>query len=286
MEIIQFDSEGQALQGAFFPGEHVGQKNSISPLAVILCHGAFEGRENWYPYAERLADQGFPTLALDFVGHGHSTGPRGLVELRQWAYNLRDAVNILAERGYNRFALVGWGSGGSAALLAAAHERRLDCVVVLAAPVQMMPPLSERVAYSLALGASRVWKAIKKTPLTLTRLDDYAKMRFANDEQVDAAYKANPVLQENLKAVPVSGSLDSVWVDITTALVKIKAPVLIIHGRQDAVVPIKQSDLLYAILPGHKKLCLIEDSGHALHLDQKKDEVFIAIAKWLKHYSD
>ena len=33
-----------------------------------------------------------------------------------------------------------------------------------------------------------------------------------------------------------------------------------------------------------KKLVVVEDAGHALHFDQKKDEVYLAIARWMKHY--
>lgn len=295
MEAFSFKSEGQLLQGAFFSSAQDSRSNpttnnkpgrSTRPV-VILCHGAYEDRENWYDYANRLAEQGYSTLALDFIGHGASSGQRGLVDLRLWAYNLRDAMNALAADGpYRRFALVGWGSGGSAALLAAAHDRRLTCLAVLAAPVQVIPPLNERLVFSLASGASRVWSVIKKKPLTLSRLESYQKACFAVNEQVDAAYKANPHLQEILRAVPIPGSLDSVWVDITKAVVKITVPVLILHGTQDKILSVKQSEKLYKLLPGIKQFYQVEESGNALHLDQKKDEVYIAIARWLKHYAN
>jgi pimeloyl-ACP methyl ester carboxylesterase len=140
------------------------------------------------------------------------------------------------------------------------------------------------VAFSLAAGASKLWKAVKKRPLTLSRLQEFENQRFAVNDQVDGEYKANPIWRETLQAVPIPESLDSVWVDITQAVVKIKTPVLILHGTDDKVVPLKQSEKLHALLPGMKKLCLIEDSGHALHLDQKKDDVYILIARWIKHY--
>ncbi|MBE0696167.1 MAG: alpha/beta fold hydrolase, partial [Anaerolineaceae bacterium] len=86
------------------------------------------------------------------------------------------------------------------------------------------------------------------------------------------------------KAVPVPESLDSVWIDITKAVEKIKIPVLILQGASDKVVPVKQSELLHGLLAGRRKLVVIEAAGHALHFDQKKDEVYLAIARWMKHY--
>lgn len=295
MEIISFASEGKLLQGTFFtaaaqpalqsqePGQKAGEQFP-SDKAVIVCHGAFESRENWSIFAQRLADQGFATLVFDFVGHGGSEGSPGLVDMRQWAYNIRDAMTALGERGFQRFALVGWGSGGSAALLAAAHDLRLVCLAVLAAPIQLTPPLNERTAYTLATGVSKVWKVVKKRPLTLSREQSFGALRFAVDDTADAAYKENLRLRETWKAVPIPESLDAVWLDISKAAVKIMVPVLIIHGARDAVVPVKQSEKLLDLLHGPKELMLVEDAGHALHFDQKQDEVFQAIARWIHHY--
>ena len=207
-----------------------------------------------------------------------------MVEMRQWAYNIRDAMNALGKLGFRRFALVGWGSGGSAALLAAAHDRRLVCAVVLAAPIRLIPPLGERIAYTLATAASKIWKVFAKKPLTFSREQAYAAADFALDTQADAAYKENLRLQETLVAVPIPESLDSVWIDITKALANIKVPVLIVHGARDAIVPVKQSEKLQKLLPGRKKLILVEDAGHALHFEPKKDEVYQVIARWIKHY--
>lgn len=284
MEVIRFISDGHEMQGVWFeptPGSRPGMTNTS---AVILCHGAFEDHQNWSTYAERLAGQGFATLALDFVGHGESQGLRGLVGMKPWAYNIREAMNELGRRGYRHFALVGWNLGGSAVLLTAAHDQRLACVVVLSAPIRILPGLGERAAYTLAAAASKVLRLIRKRPLTFSRLDEYTRRRFAVNDSADSAYKNNPQLREILRAVPFPESLDSVWVDISAAIPKIKAPVLVIHGGCDTILPVQQSKTLYTLLPGVKKLVLVDDSGHALHLDQKKDEVYVAIASWIKHY--
>lgn len=280
MEELGFTSEGDALRGAWFAA--AAGKNAR--CAVVLCHGAFESSANWLPFAEKLSAAGHNVLVVDFVGHGGSAGLRGRVDLRRWAYNLRDALNALGERGCERFALVGWGCGGSAALLAAAHDPRIAAVAVLAAPIKLTPPLSERVVYLLMTAWSRVRRRFSRPALTLSRAKAYLAPRFALDDAADAAFKQDAALLEILSAVPVPESFDSAWVDITPALAKITPPVLILHGDCDHVVPRQQSELLYKLLPGEKRLRLVEDSGHILHLDLKKDEVYQAVADWLKKY--
>jgi 2-hydroxy-6-oxo-octa-2,4-dienoate hydrolase len=293
MEIITFNSEGLTLRCPFFTSEEAGDchYNQVEELsrnnrlnAVIMCPGAFEDPINWIEYAQRLANQGFPTLVMHFTGHGCSDGRRGLVDIKRWAYNIRDAMNALSSLGFQKYALVGWQSGGSASLLAAAHDRRLKCVVVLAVPVQMVPTLGERVIYSLATGYNSLRKLAKKKPLTLSRAASYHQMRFAVDDLVDSRYKSNPQHLEMLKAVPMPESLDSVWIDITRAVVKIKIPTLILHGKEDNIIPIKQSEKLYDLLTGKKKFLRIAESGHVLHLDTQEAEVFISIVRWVKKY--
>lgn len=284
-ETLQFISEGDEVHALLFsPADETAPRGKAATSAVILCHDAFDDHESWVNYAQRLAEQGFAALVMDFVGHGSSEGRRGLVDMRRWAYNLRDAMNLLAKRGFRHFALVGCGSGGSAVLLAAAHDARVACAVTLAAAVQIMPPLSERLVFSLSGPVSKVRRLFKKSSLTLSRVESYSDMRFAVDDEVNEAIKTNPRFLELLGAVPVPESLDSTWLDITTAVKKIKIPVLILHGAEDKVVPVKQSEKLAALLTGHKRVCVVEGSGHALHLDQRKDEVYIELARWIKHH--
>ncbi len=277
-EAIEFESEGRLLKGSLFMAdERPGS-------AVILCHGAFEHRLNWSEYAARLAESGCSTLTFDFAGHGESAGLRSLVDMPVWAYNLRDAMNYLARRGFLRFALVGWDFGGSAVLLAAAHDPRIACCVTLAAPVLVNPPLADRLAFMLASGAGWLWRKVLHRPLTLNRLAELEKKQAAVDPQANERFYADPEVRQLLRAVPVPDSLHSAWVDITPAVEKIQAPVLVLHGERDHLVPIRQSELLHDRLTGRKEFHRLANSGHILHFDQTKEQVLDKIIQWVKQY--
>lgn len=271
-------SEGLEIQGVLRPAD------SPKSGAVVFCHGAFEYKENWADYAEGLRAEGYPTFAFDFTGHGESQGQRSLVDLRVWAYNLRDIFNHLLKSGFRRFALVGWGCGGSAALLAAAHDRRVACASILAAPINLQPGLGDRAAYGLMTAAARVKRALTGKPLTLSRLKALSETRMAVDESVNERYLADPRVRAQHREVPIPGSLDSVWVDISRAVEKVQIPVLVLHGAEDRVVPLKQSENLLTMLQGEKKLNRIDGSGHALHLDAQKDAVYRGISDWVKRF--
>ena len=275
MEQIIFPSEGLEIHGVLH--DPAAAKSRV----VVFCHGAFEFQENWFDYAGRMKAEGWSAFTFDFAGHGRSQGLRSLVNLRVWAYNLRDALTTLQNRGYGPFAVVGWGVGGSAVLLAAAHDRRIECVTNLSTPVLLSPPLAELVAYGLITGAAKLKRALLKHPLTLSRLNELEEMRFLSDDAANQRYASNGQIRQAYAAVPIPDSLDSVWMDIRGAVEKVDLPVLVVHGKEDAIVPVEQSRKLFDLLKGPKELHLIQDSGHALHLDQKKDEVFNLILNWI-----
>jgi alpha-beta hydrolase superfamily lysophospholipase len=277
-ETIAFSCEDRALKGTLFEACNSRQ------VAVVLCHGAFESKDNWFHYAEHLAKQGFTTLVFDFTGHGESEGLRGMVDMHVWPYDIREALNFLGRRGYSSFGLVGWGAGGSAVVLAAVHDPRVRCAVALSPLVFLMPSLADRVAFILATGFSKIKKAIWKKPLTFSRVKELDEMRVALDDEANSRYLSNPQLQHHFEAVPVPESLHSAWLDITRAARNVRVPTLIIHGAEDTVNPVKQSQRLYDAVQGHKKLHIIDETGHAVHLDQHQDKVFELISSWMKRY--
>jgi esterase/lipase len=56
------------------------------------------------------------------------------------------------------------------------------------------------------------------------------------------------------------------------------------HGSEDTMCPLKQSQSLYVAVQGPKELRVIENSGHAIHLDGQRDVAYELMAQWLKKY--
>ncbi len=276
MEQVTFHSEGLEIHGSLWKTDHPEKG------AVLFCHGAFETQENWTAFADRLSQEGFTVFTFDFAGHGASQGMRGAVNLRAWAYNIRDAMNYLQRRGCSIFGLVGWESGGSAAMLAAAHDVRLSCAVIISAPVYLLPTLAERVVYMLASIVAKLKMAFVHKPLTFSRLNEMKRSGIMVDEAANEAYFADSKVQQIYNTFPFPGGLDNVWVDITGAAEKVNIPILVIQGTEDKIIPTNQSQKLHDLLQGRKKLKMVDGSGHAVHLDLQKDTVYTLIASWMK----
>jgi alpha-beta hydrolase superfamily lysophospholipase len=272
---LTLHTEANDLSAALF------EPRDARPTAAVLCHGAFGFKENWAELAEYLAERGTAALALDFTGHGGSEGMRGTVDMHVWPYDIRAAIDCLIEREYRRCALVGLGSGATAAILTAAHDGRVSSLVALAPVVHLMPSLGDRVALSGILLFDKAKRAIFGKPLSLSRTRSFDKKRFAVDDDANQAFKSDPAFRELLESAPVGETIHTAWIDITAAAEKVDVPTLIIHGARDAVYGVDQSHRLYDAVAGKKELQIIEETGHALHLDQSRDQVYQLIAQWI-----
>src|ERR1700712_2586031 len=98
-------------------------------LGVVLCspHGYEElcVHRHWREFAQKLSEQGLPTLRFDYPGTGDSTGDDDMPhQVHAWVDSIRDAIRTLRNiSGVDRVALVGLRIG---AMLAAAAAIELE----------------------------------------------------------------------------------------------------------------------------------------------------------------
>jgi dienelactone hydrolase len=108
------------------------------PRGVVLVHEA--GRLalcGWWPYAARMATRGFRVLIFDLRCAGLSACPRSASDAV--ATDVQAAVSELFRRGSRSVALVGASFGGSAVLVAAAHNPRIAGVADLSGDENEVP---------------------------------------------------------------------------------------------------------------------------------------------------
>ena len=87
--------------------------------------------------AHALADAGFLVLRYDKRGIGQSGGRIETAGFAEYAEDLRAAVKFVADRkdvDPKRIAVLGHSEGGAIALVAAARDKRIAALVLLAAP--------------------------------------------------------------------------------------------------------------------------------------------------------
>lgn len=209
-----------------------------SGFPVLLIHGSGPGVSayaNWRLVMPELAKQA-RVIAPDMVGFGFTERRAGQ------AYNMdvwvAQAIGVLDALGIEQADLVGNSFGGALALaLTIRHPQRVRRLVLMG---------SVGVPFNLTEGLDRVWGYEPSLVNMRELLDWFAYDRgLVNDDLARLRYEASirPGFQESFAAMfPAPRQR---WVDaMASAEADIRAiahQTLVIHGREDRVIPLSNS---------------------------------------------
>lgn len=230
---------------------------------VVLVHGSGPGVSawaNWRLTMPQLARR-FRVLAPDIMGFGYTDRPSpARYDLDSWTSHL---VGFLDAMELHRVALVGNSFGGALALnVAARHPDRVSRLVLMGsvgAPFEITPGLEAVWGFQPSLSAMRHLLDIFAHDRDLVD-DDLARLRLA------AATR--PGVQEAYAAMfpePRQAHVDALTVD--DHLVRaIRIPTLLVHGRDDQVIPISTSLHLHHALD-RSELHVFGQCGHWVQIE-------------------
>ena len=207
--------------------------------ALLLLHGSGPGVSawaNWRLTIGALSDR-FRIVAPDLAGFGFSEVPDGIGYSRQvW---LDQIVAFLDALGLSRVHVVGNSFGGSMALaLAIAHPERVERLVLMG---------SVGVPFELTPGLDAVWgyEPSEETMGRLMRESFAYDASLITDDLVRMRYQASirPGVQE--KFASMFPAPRQRWVDAMahpeSEIRGIPHRTLVIHGRDDKVIPLSTS---------------------------------------------
>ncbi|MGJ7917834.1 alpha/beta fold hydrolase [Massilia sp. LXY-6] len=212
---------------------------------VLMIHGSGPGVSawaNWRLTMPELATR-FRVIAPDMTGFGYSQRPEGVrYDLDTWvdqAIGLLDALDI------EQASVVGNSFGGAIALaLAIRHPQRVRRLVLMG---------SVGVSFPITEGLDAVWGYQPSVENMRALLDIFAYDRkLVNDELAQLRYKASiqPGFQESFSAMfpaPRQNGVEMMASPIDE-IRKLEHQTLVVHGRDDKVIPLQNSyDLLQAI---------------------------------------
>ncbi|MEO1173571.1 MAG: alpha/beta fold hydrolase [Myxococcota bacterium] len=213
----------------------------LGETAVILCHGMLSTKDSpkHVRIAETLYELGLPTLRFDFAGRGRSEGDLFEMTYSNEVEDLQAVIEWLAARGVRRFGLCGSSMGGAVALLAAARDERVVAIATLAA-----------VAHPAAID--------ERYP---ERAKEWREQGYV---ETDAGRIGRAFLD------------DAEQHEVTWAVSVLLAPVLVVHGTRDEVVPVSDAHDI-ACAARRATLAEIEDSDHRfthpMHLGEAVEHV-------------
>ena len=281
---ITIDFTGGDLSAALFTPDNA---SSGSFPCLIICHGAFDQKENFFEFAEFLAGQNIAAITVDMPGHGDSAGPRFHLDMNQWVKAIQAVIEYLNRSSSidpDRIGAFGFSSGGTAVLEAALVERRIKALITLDATVRNYLKFWESVFFKSLIGVGKVKKRLTGTDWRLNMRNVLKSATVAFDPELNKEIINDPSLVAAYSAMPLPGAAACAFVDTITRVGRIKIPTLVIHGREDKVDPPETGQRLFNALTCEKSLELIPESGHSGHLDTQKTTVMSLTGNWAKRY--
>jgi dipeptidyl aminopeptidase/acylaminoacyl peptidase len=205
-EVEVATADGLRLPGWFMPA------GDARAPGVVLIHGWESARDRTLPNAQVLHAIGFHVLTLDVRGNG-ANGPELLpMSVGEYAADARAGVAwLLGRPEVTKIALVGHSMGAAGSLVATAADTAVDAVVAIAAPAD--PSRLTRLTFQLAhlpIPAPIAW------PLAWLTTRVYLRPRGHSVSSISA----------------------------TKAVQSAEAPVMLIHGTDDAIVPLDHLERL------------------------------------------
>jgi 2-hydroxymuconate-semialdehyde hydrolase len=225
---------------------------------VVLLHGSGPGVTawaNWRLTIPALA-RSMRVLAPDLVGFGYTQRPRN-IEYRMDTW-VEHALGFLDALELEKVCLVGNSFGGALALaLSSRYPDRVEHLVLMG---------SAGVSFPITPALDEVWGYQPSVPemrrLITTFVYDTA---MATDELAELRYRAStrPGVQEAYESMfPAPRQR---WVDALAipedAIAQLPHKTLIVHGREDQVLPLSSSMRLFELIP-RAELHVFGNCGH------------------------
>ena len=237
---------------------------------VLLIHGLGGFLETW-AYNIGALSRHFTVYAFDMPGHGLSEGPVSDYTLE--CCTNRIAVNFMASLGIEHASLIGHSMGGLVCLSVAIHfPKKVDKLVLVdSAGLSKEAPLIYRLATLPVLGDILLKPTIK--PLIKAGMEKvFYNPEIITDEMVDLSYKywRTPKFKRALaNLLRHNASIDGLHPEIivTDKLHLVQSPTLLIHGKQDQVIPVDYALLACKLIP-NVKCQVIDRCGHCPHIEK------------------
>nr|BAM76235.1 2-hydroxy-6-oxo-6-phenylhexa-2,4-dienoate hydrolase [Janibacter sp. TYM3221] len=245
---------------------------------VVLIHGSGPGVSAWANWRNTMGPlaEHHRVLALDLVGFGTTERPDDVwYSLRTWVEHV---VGFLDALGIERASLVGNSLGGRIALgLSSDHSERVDRMVLMGSPGLGMTP-TEGLAALRAYQPS--YEAMHDLLCTYFAVDT----SIITPELVQARYEASaaPGAHEAYRSMFLDPKHAGSDLGIEPEVVsRIVAPTLVVHGREDRVVPLEVGITMARALP-NADLHVFSRCGHWTQIE-RPDEFNAVVDQFLTY---
>jgi 3-oxoadipate enol-lactonase len=237
---------------------HYSRSGPPDGASLVLAPSLGTELSMWETLASSLADR-FQVIRYDLRGHGGSPVPAGPYSIAELG---ADLVALLDRLGLERASLCGISIGGMSAMWVAAHAAgRVDRLVVCCSSAQLDPEAQSRYAERAAIVREYGVEAIA----------DAVVARWFTPAFTGAHSDVVQRMRTELIATPREGYAGCcealAAMDLRAALPSIRAPTLVIAGREDPALPPRHSDGIAKAIPG-ARLEVVPEAAHLANIEQ------------------
>ncbi|MGI8430341.1 MAG: lysophospholipase [Solirubrobacteraceae bacterium] len=248
---------------------------------VVVSHGAGEHSGRYRHVALRLLSQQYAVYAIEHRGHGHSAGPRALIDRMDNAVADLDSLITLAAGRHSATPvfLLGHSMGATISLCYAIRQRALAGTrrrlagLILSGPLAALPatPAPVRIAARVLSALAPRAPLIAVDPTFVSR-----------DPMVVRAYVADPLVHHGKLPARTVAELAAAVESFPNAVGALTLPTLILYGTADRVCPTTGSLMLgERIGASDNTLKAYDGLYHEILNEPEQDLVLTDICSWL-----
>lgn len=223
---------------------------------AILCHGFLSNKNSTTnkTLTRLLNTLGIATFRFDFFGHGESEGLFEDITTSLAVGQAMAAIHSVLVRGYKTIGLVGSSFGGLVSILTTARRQDIACLALKCPVVDFAEELR------LEFGPDEMarWKETDTIPNIL-----------GGSGRVRLKYR---LYEDCLQRVAYDPAKN------------IAIPTLIVQGQKDEMVPLHQSQKLFDLLRGPKRLDLLPEADHQFTRAEDFHAMTTSITEWHVKY--
>jgi len=236
---------------------HVRDDGPRTAPVVIMIHGFGSSLQTWEPWSQML-DTKFRVVRFDLPGSGLSS-PDSKGDYTD-ARTISIILALMDRLGISKASLIGNSIGGRIAwTFAAEHPDRVDKLVLISPDGFASPGFEYGRAPKVPATLGLMRYVLPKSLLRASLKPAYADPAALTAPTVDRYYDL--MLAPGVRQALLARMKETVLVDPKPLLHRIRAPVLLLWGERDGMIPFSNAQAYLQNLP-NARLVALPDLGH------------------------
>lgn len=228
------------------------KNNEYQKAGVIFSHGLFSSKDGYKitRMADSILNSGFSLMTFDFTFSGESSGSFEDISIMDEVDDLICAINFFKNSGLEKIHLMGSSMGAAVTILTASLGKfDIESLILIAAPLSFEKLIPE------------------------VRKDDIESLALKGFTSISGVMVNNIFIREIFE------------IDMVDAVRKINCPVLIIHGKRDAVVDFSNMNTFIENCSTFCSPLVIDDGDHNLTRDSDIEIIIENVKDWLGKFN-